>query len=83
LTGIVGDFIEEDSSDQWPLGCVGVYVSLDSGNSSGPIRGVNVTNHLDASILQPVHIVDVGAVWCGGWAAVGIDDCNDFDSAGS
>jgi len=84
VTGAVGHFIEEDTLDVRVLGCINVDGSLDVGNSPSSIRGVDVSDHFNTSVIQLSHVGSVSAVRATGfWATVGVDDSNSSDFAGS
>jgi len=83
FTCTVRSFIEEDSGKQGVLGMIGSNISLYIRNGSISVGGVHVTNKLNTSAVELGHVGNVAAVGGWVWSAVGIDDCDDVNTAGS
>lgn len=82
LAGICRHFVQKDSLEARVLGSVDVNVSINIARGSRSVRSVHVSDHIDTSGCQLVHVGGPGGVGTrADGSAAGVDDGNDFSSS--
>jgi hypothetical protein len=82
LTGSVGRFIKEDTSDSGVLGGIKVNIFLYIRNGTCTIGSVDVSDHFYSGVLELGHVSVVSTVRAGGRrSTVGVNDSNGWDFA--